>query len=69
MTGHAGGILSGRKMAKDIFGERRQTDPQGVIDDLIGQTTKQAKAIQELNQQLKKLEKEYENLKKQVKEK
>lgn len=55
-------------MAKDIFGERRQTDPQGVIDDLIGQTTKQGKSIKELNQQLQKLEKEYDNLKKQVKE-
>ena len=34
------------------FEERRQTDPQGVIDDLIEQTTAQAKTINDLRKVL-----------------
>ena len=33
------------------FDERRQAAPQSVIDDLIAQTTRQAKAIHELTKQ------------------
>jgi hypothetical protein len=34
---------------KDPFEERRRLNPQGVIDDLIAQTTRQAKVIHEKN--------------------
>lgn len=34
------------------FDERRQRDPQGVIDDLLGQITRQAVAIYEKNVKL-----------------
>ena len=42
---------------KTTFEERRQTDPQGLIDDLVKETMKQAKAIHELNEQIKKIQK------------
>ena len=42
---------------KDVFAERRQSDPQGVIDDLIKQTSAQAKEIHELAKRIEKLEK------------
>ena len=39
-------------MDKDIFVEKRQNDPQGVIDDLIAQTSLQGKVIYDLNKKL-----------------
>jgi uncharacterized coiled-coil protein SlyX len=38
------------------FEDRRKTDPQGVIDDLVKQTARQAKAIHELSQRTAELE-------------
>lgn len=43
-----------------IFEERRQADPQGVITDLVKQTTKQGK---EINRLLKVVEQQTEQLK------
>jgi hypothetical protein len=45
-------------MSNDAFGQRRLHDPQGVIDDLIQQTTRQGRAIYDLNQEIVKLNKE-----------
>lgn len=39
-----------------IFEERCQSDPQGVIKDLLAQTTRQAKTIHELGNRVKELE-------------
>ena len=50
------------------FEERCQTDPQGLIKDLVAQTTRQAKAIHDINEKLEKLQKSYDKLKKQVPE-
>jgi hypothetical protein len=36
----------------EIFNLRRQNDPQGLIDDLLKQSVKQAKYIHELEKQL-----------------
>jgi len=44
-------------MAKpSVWDERRISDPQGAIDDLIKQTSKQAKAIHDLNLEVKRLQ-------------
>ncbi len=55
------------------FEERCQTDPQGVIKDLVKQTSKQAAAIHELNVAIEKLNKDHEKqikeLQKEIKEK
>jgi cell division protein FtsB len=51
-------------MANTAFEDRCQGDPQGVIADLVKQTTKQAKAIHELNKENEALKKELEKLKK-----
>lgn len=43
---------------EDIFKNRCENDPQGVIADLVNQTSKQARAIRDLtseNEQLKEL--------------
>lgn len=40
---------------KDIFEQHRITNPQVVIDDLLAQTTRQAKEIHELNKKLNEL--------------
>ena len=37
---------------KDSFQLRRETDPQSLIDDLLGQTSRQAKSIHNLNAEL-----------------
>lgn len=37
------------------FENRRVSDPQGVIDDLLAQTARQAKCIHDLNTQIEKL--------------
>jgi len=50
------------------FEERCEIDPQGLIKDLVAQTTRQAKAIHDVNLKLKKLQGEYDKLKKQVPE-
>jgi hypothetical protein len=47
------------------FEERCQTDPQGVIQDLVKQTSKQASAIHDLNATIEKMKKDHE---KQIKE-
>ena len=39
----------------DTFTERRTANPQGVIDDLIKQTSLQAKAIHDLNKDIARL--------------
>ena len=45
-------------MAKtNPFDERRQKDPQGLIDDLVAQTTRQAREIHRLNQLVESLQK------------
>lgn len=46
------------------FEDRRQNDPQGLIDDLVKQTTKQAKSIHDLTKEVESLKKELEKLKK-----
>ncbi len=51
-------------MTNDTFELRRKNDPQGVIDDLIGQTSRQAKAINEHKKQIETLSVEIESLKK-----
>lgn len=40
-------------MAVDAFEERRKNDPQGLINDLVGQTTRQAKEIHRLTEENK----------------
>jgi hypothetical protein len=37
----------------DQFGARRQSDPQGVIDELLKQTTRQAVEIHSLTEEVK----------------
>lgn len=37
---------------KEIFERRRQNDPQGLIDDLLKQSTRQARRIHELEKEL-----------------
>lgn len=44
----------------DQFTRRRESDPQDVIDDLLKQTTRQAKAIHELTEEIEKLKKQVE---------
>jgi hypothetical protein len=51
-------------MTNDTFEQRRQNDPQSVIDDLIGQTSRQAKAINEHKKQIEQLNVEINSLKK-----
>lgn len=46
------------------FDERRLSDPQGVIDDLLKQTSRQAGAIHKLTTENEKLKEEVEALKK-----
>jgi hypothetical protein len=55
------------KMEKNPFDTRRQEDPQGVIDDLLKQTSKQAKRIHDLSEEVKGLRKENEKLLKKQK--
>lgn len=52
-------VVLGAKMSdhQEIFENRRKNDPQGVIDDLIKQTAKQAKYITELMNKIDKIEK------------
>jgi hypothetical protein len=56
------------QIGTDTFELRRKNDPQGLIEDLIAQTIRQAKSIHELNQKLLQLGKEYQILKKQMPE-
>ncbi|RDJ35421.1 MAG: hypothetical protein DWQ19_11435 [Crenarchaeota archaeon] len=51
-------------MNKHVFEERCQNNPQGVIDDLVKQTTRQAKAIHDQNKEIERLNGEIENLNK-----
>ena len=37
------------------FTSRRESDPQGLIDDMMGQITRQAKEIHDLNQRVAEL--------------
>lgn len=46
------------------FEDRRQNDPRGLIDDLVKQTTRQAKAIHDLNKENEELKKRVEKLEK-----
>ena len=46
------------------FEERCQNDPQGVINDLVKQTTKQAKVIDQLTKENQELKKQLEKLQK-----
>lgn len=39
-------------MNPNPFDTRRQVDPQGLIDDLVAQTTRQAQAINALNKEI-----------------
>jgi len=39
----------------DVFSERCTNDPAGVIKDLLAQTTRQAKAISDLNKDIARL--------------
>lgn len=43
-------------MSESPFDVRRKEDPQGVIDDLIAQTARQAKEINRLNKLVKELQ-------------
>lgn len=43
-------------MAESPFDIRRQEDPQGVINDLIAQTARQAKEINRLNKLVQELQ-------------
>lgn len=52
-------------MDKIFFDERRQSDPQGVIDDLVRQTTAQARSIHDLTAKLEKLAAENDQLRKE----
>jgi len=45
-------------MNKDVFAERIQANPQGVIEDLVAQTTRQGKAIHDLNKEIDKIKKD-----------
>ena len=40
------------------FDERRENDPQGLIDDLLAQTTRQAREIHRLNKLVESLQQE-----------
>jgi polyhydroxyalkanoate synthesis regulator phasin len=51
-------------MKKDPFEERRQSDPQGLINDLVAQTVRQAKAIHELTKEVEQLKKQIQDLEK-----
>lgn len=46
----------------DVFGQRCKNDPDGVIKDLISQSTKQAKEIRSRGEEIAKLEKKISNL-------
>lgn len=46
----------------DVFGQRCKNDPEGVIKDLISQSTKQAKEIRSRGEEIAKLEKKISNL-------
>ena len=59
------GNMAPKADAKDVFAERCKTDPQGVIKDLLGQTTRQGKDIHDLNETVKELMKRIEKLEKQ----
>lgn len=48
------------------FEDRCQSDPQGVIVDLIKQTKRQAKTIYTKSEQIKEFEKENKKLKKKL---
>jgi len=52
------------KMVENVFEQRRKKDPQGVIDDLLKQTSLQAGKIYKLNNKLKNLTKELEKYEK-----
>lgn len=52
-------------MKKDPFEDRRQSDPQGLINDLVAQTVRQAKKINELTKQVEALTKQIAELEKQ----
>jgi hypothetical protein len=54
-------------MDKNPFDTRRQEDPQGVIDDLLKQSSKQAGKIHSLSEEVKELRKENEKLLKKKK--
>jgi hypothetical protein len=43
-------------MSENPFDKRRQDDPQGLIDDLVKQTARQAAEINRLNQRIAELE-------------
>jgi len=47
-------------MPLDPFDVRRHKDPQGLIDDLVQQTTRQARAIYDLGQEIARLKKAIE---------
>ena len=49
-----------------IFEDRCQSDPQGVIKDLLKQSARQAKFIHEKSEKIAELEKENEKLQKQL---
>ena len=46
----------------DVFDQRCKNDPDGVIKDLISQTTRQAKEIRSRGEEIAKLEKKISNL-------
>jgi hypothetical protein len=50
---------------KETFEERRQSDPQGLIDDLVKQTTRQGKAIHDLTKANEDLQKKIAVLEKE----
>jgi len=51
-------------MEENPFDTRRKEDPQGVIDDLLKQSTRQAGSIHRLREEVKELRKENEKFKK-----
>lgn len=46
-------VVSRKVTIKDAFQHRRETDPQGLIDDLLSQTRRQGLEIHRLNKELK----------------
>lgn len=50
----------------NIFEERRKKDPQGLIDNLLKQTAKQAREIHNKNKEIENLKKEISKLKKKM---
>lgn len=60
--------MNGVHEERITFADRRRTDPQGVIDDLLAQTTRQGKAIFELNHRLENQRKVIEQQKKLIDE-